>query len=120
MPDEYIKRSDALQHFENYTPGWSVVKEDVINGLKEIPAADVAEVRHGRWVQSDLDKDFVTCSECKRMKLQNRMAWNLNTAEHWGLHYCPNCGAKMSGPEGDEMERARKLAEEKEKHDGST
>ena len=87
---------------------------DPICIIEDAPAADVAEVRHGRWVQSDLDKDFVTCSECKRMKLQNRMAWNLNTAEHWGLHYCPNCGAKMSGPEGDEMERARKLAEEKE------
>ena len=70
--------------------------------IDDTPAAAVAEVRHGRWVQSDLDKDFVTCSECKRMKLQNRMAWNLNTAEHWGLHYCPNCGAKMSGPEGGE------------------
>lgn len=87
---------------------------DPICIIEDALAADVAEVRHGRWVQSDLDKDFVTCSECKRMKLQNRMAWNLNTAEHWGLHYCPNCGAKMSGPEGDEMERARKLAEGKE------
>lgn len=51
MPDEYIKRADALQHFENYTPGGSVVKEDVINGLREIPAADVAPV--------------IRCSDCK-------------------------------------------------------
>ena len=103
-----LKRANRSMTSDGWTARgvWAIIERQ--------PAADVAEVRHGRWVQSDLDKDFVTCSECKRMKLQNRMAWNLNTAEHWGLHYCPNCGAKMKGPEGDEMERARKLAEEKE------
>ena len=107
MPDEYIKRSDALFELSRYANARDPVhrisyRVDLCERIEKIPAADVEPVRHGRWVQSDLDKDFVTCSECKRMKLQNRMAWNLNTAEHWGLHYCPNCGAKMSGPEGDD------------------
>ena len=66
MPDEYIKRADALQHFENYTPGGSVVKEDVINGLKEIPAADVAPVIRCR----DCKHAMMTYSgECKYCKM---------------------------------------------------
>lgn len=66
MPDKYIKRADALQHFENYTPGGSVVKEDVINGLKEIPAADVAPVIRCR----DCKHVMMTYSgECKYCKM---------------------------------------------------
>ena len=66
MPDEYIKRADALQHFEIYTPGGSVVKEDVINGLKEIPAADVAPVIRCR----DCKHAMMTYSgECKYCKM---------------------------------------------------
>ena len=66
MPDEYIKRADALQHFKNYTPDGSVVKEDVINGLKEIPAADVAPVIRCR----DCKHAMMTYSgECKYCKM---------------------------------------------------
>lgn len=67
MPNNaYIKRADALQHFENYTPGGSIVKEDVINGLKEIPAADVAPVIRCR----DCKHAMMTYSgECKYCKM---------------------------------------------------
>ena len=67
MPNnDYIMRADALQHFENYTPGGSIVKEDVINALKEIPAADVAPVIRCR----DCKHAMMTYSgECKYCKM---------------------------------------------------
>lgn len=49
-------------------------------------AADVAEVRHGRWIVTDV----VTCSECRHFtKSEFAGRWN----------YCPNCGALMKEDE---------------------
>ena len=50
--------------------------------INSIPAADVVEVVHGRWIVTDV----ITCSECQhftRSEFAGR--WN----------YCPNCGARM-------------------------
>lgn len=58
--------------------------------LNELPTADVAEVKHGRWIETRIwggrnykcsvcDFDF-TVDLC-----MGRPMW----------HYCPNCGAKM-------------------------
>ena len=47
---------------------------------KEIPAADVAPVVHGRWIK----KEFLRCSEC-----------DMPTMYPWP--YCQKCGAKMDG-----------------------
>lgn len=49
------------------------------------PAADVAPVVHGRWIEDG--SLIIPCSECKR-------GYNL-IAKY--THYCPNCGAKMDG-----------------------
>lgn len=50
------------------------------------PAADVAPVVHGRWV--DAGRGIKACSNC-----------NHGIKEHMACvnHYCPNCGAKMDG-----------------------
>lgn len=50
--------------------------------LAKVPAADVAEVRHGRWIHHE-DGVF-TCSEC-------------GNAESNDSYYCRLCGAKMDG-----------------------
>lgn len=58
----------------------------LMSGLKilnQFPAADVAPVRHGRWVASH--DEFCQCSLCKYPVYA---AWNTT-------NYCPNCGAKM-------------------------
>ena len=57
------------------------------------PAADVAEVKHGRWVQLDAHRgieDFkcsVCRSECYVPTCMNEPMYG----------YCPNCGAIMDG-----------------------
>ena len=59
------------------------------------PAADVAPVRHGRWIHSryeDCSEQFelVKCSQCNHEAYA--MAFYVR-----GGNYCPNCGAKMDG-----------------------
>ena len=50
-------------------------------------AADVAPVRHGRWIEKDKYTfgTFYDCSICDNRILDNGHSWN----------YCPNCGARM-------------------------
>lgn len=80
--DEYIKRGAAYYAF--YT-------DDTLSGyekaycreiIKNVPAADVAPVRHGRWIYHD--DGVITCSECGNGESRNS-------------HYCRYCGAKMDG-----------------------
>ena len=54
--------------------------EDV--NLGSIPAADVAEVRHGRWSSNGI---ALVCSECGRA---------FGIVEMFA-HYCPWCGSRM-------------------------
>lgn len=53
--------------------------------LNQFPGADVAPVRHGRWIASH--DEFCACSICKYPVY---MMWDQT-------NYCPNCGAKMDG-----------------------
>lgn len=49
-----------------------------------IAAADVAPVRHGRWVSVE-GGSFYECSNCGYL------------TDYHLSNYCPNCGAKMDG-----------------------
>ena len=53
--------------------------------LNQFPGADVAPVRHGRWIASH--DVFCACSICKYPVY---LMWDQT-------NYCPNCGAKMDG-----------------------
>lgn len=65
-----------------------------IKDVDDIPAADVAPVRHGLWVKRGCKWQ---CTNCKvLMSIDGTPKENL-------LNYCPNCGAKMDG--GAENER---------------
>lgn len=65
----------------------------VIDRIKSAPAADVAEVRHGKWVfDFTLDgSNFYNCSECGRQEV---LLAKESTSEYFP--YC-HCGAKMDG-----------------------
>ena len=64
--------------------------------ILDIPAADVAPVKHGHFRRFTFSGDTIICSECK-------MAYNIfetNGAENF--NFCPHCGAKiMDGGEGE-------------------
>ena len=79
MP-EYIEREKVLSKAAPVEGCFS----DMISAYDVIllPAADVAPVRHGRWIEHD-DGVF-TCSEC-------------GNAESNESYFCRYCGAKMDG-----------------------
>ena len=86
---EYIKQEDAIKammatKWMNDSDG-AMAMEIVATA----PTADVAPVRHGRWLQKKHkifgnEYDYV-CSEC---------GCDYALAKY---NYCPNCGAKMDG-----------------------
>ena len=83
---EYIKREDAIDAvLDTYynTPDIDLSGGRLEAAILNIPAADVAEVRHGRWLCVDTDTEqFFLCNRCKKK-------------EYWESNYCPNCGAIM-------------------------
>ena len=95
MPKEYIEREVALnkikklQKTDPATVGKKQFSEGYFCGLDEAeivllqtPTADVAEVKHGKWIK---DRNCYTCSECGFYYFANNSKAN----------YCPNCGAEM-------------------------
>ena len=84
---EYIERRTAIEHLNAWCDGCGSAVECI---LAE-PAADVAPVVHGRWNSMDGYKTRKVCSEC---------GWDV--PEYGKFYsYCPNCGAKMDGGNGD-------------------
>ena len=69
------------------------VTKTVPNILACIPSADVAPVVHGKWIEQEKYTFGVMydCSICDNLILDNGHSWN----------YCPNCGAKMDGGNGN-------------------
>lgn len=55
---------------------------NAIRLIKSLPAADVAEVMHGRWIS---DAGFFCCSRCE-------YEWE---DSGYKTPFCPECGAKM-------------------------
>lgn len=65
--------------------------EDLIAEFICAPAADVAPVVHGRWVDH-MVRDW-RCSECGEAILKVRKVDGYCFADK--PNYCPNCGARM-------------------------
>ena len=76
---------------ENYCEGLY----EAIEWVDDIPAADVAPVVHGRWIEKSAParKIYFECSHCGAQE-------NKHTAIKG--HYCWRCGAKMDGGDNDE------------------
>lgn len=54
------------------------------------PTVDAVPVRHGRWIDGSIPT-YAVCNVCA---YQERYAYENN--------FCPNCGARMDGKDGDE------------------
>ena len=67
-----------------------IMEDDFKKAIKKMPKgiiADVAPVRHGKWLYGDYYDIGDVCSECD---------WD-SKMTHPSYRYCPNCGAKMDG-----------------------
>ena len=69
--------------------------DDTLDYIDSEPAADVAPVRHGRW---EKQSGLYSCSECGMTCPYDVQA---DVIEYWTCKYCPNCGAKMDGGDGN-------------------
>ena len=97
--DEYLKRDGLLRKFNvddmMNVNGTLISLHDARETSSNFPAADVAPVRHGKWVHSRYENcseqfEMVKCSCC------GREAYAVAFYVRDG-NYCPNCGAKMDG-----------------------
>ena len=92
---EYIDREALLLRIDCYgTNKFGMLDEDIRAFIKAQPA-DVALVRHGRWIDAypDIEPNpmfmYGICSEC---------GFEQGLSKY--LKYCPDCGAKMDEKEG--------------------
>ena len=98
---EYIEREAISEEIRKYyykNPPNSSYGEGFDRGLDraqrailDAPAADVAPVRHGRWIDKG---EYAVCTECG-----GRSGTQYDGVETIPLmtQFCPNCGAKMDG-----------------------
>ena len=59
--DEYIKREAALREAESRIM-WGASATAVYESIRDVPAADVVPVRHGRWEVSEFG--YLVCTNC--------------------------------------------------------
>jgi hypothetical protein len=79
MVGDYISREAAIRALQpTHAPA---INEVLASVLRRVPAADVVEVRHGRW-EWDRLREAYRCSCCDNYNADR-------TA------YCPNCGADL-------------------------
>lgn len=114
---DYIEREAALEaisewlmkalHTENmssYNEGERAAYRTALSEIAELPAADVAQVRHGRW-EYDEEAGEYYCSECHRTTDDRHD----EIQEYDGKkvialclpRYCGYCGARMDGGQND-------------------
>lgn len=94
---DYIDRAELLKKQYNASNFCSPELAEMVVDVRDIedaPAADVAPVRHGRWLlerEPDGKPFCFHCSVCD------------SDFHYIGItvayDYCPNCGAKMDGGE---------------------
>lgn len=83
MP-EYIEREPLLNKLKERDLCLCVTERDI----KDAPAADVAPVVYGRWIDDKDENGFLRtawrkCSSCGGLNFSKKPP------------YCPNCGARM-------------------------
>ena len=82
MMDDYISREAALTALQD--SDLFNTTERQLRAIRELPAADVAEVVHGKWGDNGIAGSMlVKCSVC---------GFDCGA---YSFSYCPNCGAKM-------------------------
>lgn len=92
---EYIEREALIAEYDRVHKGPAGGARKL---MVDAPAADVVEVRHGRWVGKDnmrlnlpqlVEYDDWYCTECEHFFPERHISRLSN--------YCPTCGATMDG-----------------------
>ena len=99
MMTDYISREAAIEavYCRIHQIGWEhdSLALSIRQAVRDVPTADVREVKRGRWIVEQTDdllleplgiKEAFRCSSCGYSHV------NFNQKNH---NYCPNCGADM-------------------------
>lgn len=76
-----------------------IEKIALVRDIEKLPAADVAPVRHGRWVLDEYARYF-RCSACGT-QFDDETDTYCNIMNGFAPNYCEDCGAKMDGTKGE-------------------
>ena len=97
MAKEYIEREAVKRELLSWAVSLNhpeyLIKDDALHIIDSTPAADVAPVRHGRWIMGTGENGLQTghreCSQCGEIV---EYGYSL-----YGVHnFCNYCGAKMN------------------------
>ena len=93
---EYVTKEQVIDWYRPYGQTDEPIPfETLVSDLRDMKAADVAPVVHGRWVptKAPFMNECKDCSVCGYITV-------------WGhrYNYCPNCGAKMDGGDSDALD----------------
>lgn len=69
---------------------------EILTEIEYAPTADVVEVRHGKWVHTDYAMHWLGKDECSECTYHTSDRDDLSH-----LKFCPNCGARMDGDDGE-------------------
>lgn len=84
MQEQYNNLLNDDGYYDHFTQGY----EDALSTVENEPAADVAEVRRGKWEPTG--KNVSKCTKCGCARdIRTQFGWN----------FCPVCGAKMGEEE---------------------
>ena len=86
---EYIEKAVALEAMSKSGVTCNMRAHKIVASIQ---AADVAPVRHGRWLTTDAYPHHLYCSVCYKTYVKNAK-W-VNELD-LPTNYCPNCGARM-------------------------
>lgn len=87
---EYVDKEQVIEWFRPYGHiDKGIPYYGLATDVREMKAADVAPVRHGRWVRKEANW---YCTECN---MGYRIICGAPAAVTF--EFCPNCGCKMDG-----------------------
>ena len=100
--EEYIERNNVISHKRPFTEfdegGCSCkVQAVAVENIQNIPAADVAPVRHGEWAN---EETAVTCTACGRSYDTD---FEVKRNVILSFDFCSSCGAEMDGDSNVEL-----------------
>ena len=85
VKDEILSWAVCINHPELLS------KEDTMHCIDNMPSANVAEVKHGRWEPGN-----PICPVCGENKFKDLDA---DVWADWQPKFCPNCGVRMDKEE---------------------
>ena len=85
-----LSKTVVISYKTEFAPHLQRVLNKFINRIKDQPTADVAEVKHAHWAESEvtMNTKVVFCTNCFA-------TYQFKTNDTDLFDYCPRCGAKM-------------------------